>query len=693
MYRFALIFLLAASCCPSFAAGSTFFVSTIGRDAWPGTKQRPFASLERARAAVRELKQSGRMPAEGVTVYVRGGVYLLKSALDLDGADSGPASSPVVYRAYPGERPRLIGGLILPRFRPVSDKAVLNRLDASVRGKVLECDLSALGVRDFGRLASRGFGRPWTPSHLEFFYGGRRMTLARWPNKEFARIAEPGGKTSDDGHGTQIGKLEDGFHYEGDRPSRWKSLDNIWVHGYWSWDWANSYEQVDSIDTSERLVRTKPPYGLYGFRKGQRYFFLNVLEELDESGEYFVDPKGGKLYFLPPTGKLTEEAAVSILAEPLIRARDASHISIRGLVFEYVRGHGIDIKDGEAIRVEGCTVRNVGNVGVLVQDGVHHSVTDCDVYQIGDTGIYLSGGDRKTLVPAGHEAVNNHVYRLSEWSRTYNPAISVNGVGNRVAHNLIHDGPHMGIQLTGNDHTIEFNEIHHVAFETGDVGAFYMGRDWTWRGNVVQYNFFHHTGGVGMGSMGVYLDDCSGGTKVIGNVFYKVTRAMFIGGGRDNTVENNVFVDCKPSVHVDGRGLDPKPVWRNMVVKYMKERLDAMDHHNPPYSTRYPELARLDKYYEAGNGVPPEGNRIAHNIAWKGTWLQINWNAKPEMIDIHDNLVGTDPLFVAPEKLDFRLRPDSPAFRVGFKPIPFEKIGLQPSKYRTAGSLKSTSTR
>jgi Right handed beta helix region len=659
------------------AAGNSLFVSPSGDDSWPGSKERPVATIERARDIVREWKQTGRMPAGGVTVYLRRGTYRLSRAFELGAADGGTESAPAIYSAYAGEEARLIGGILIPRLRPVRDREVLERLDPKVRRRVVECDVAAPRIRNVDGLKSRGSTRPRMLAHMELFYAGRRMTLARWPNDGFTTIASPGGAAQDDDHGGKIGRLEDGFRYDGDRPSRWKSRENVWVHGYWAWDWANTYEQVDSIDVGTRLIRTKPPYGRSGFRSGQRFYFLNVLEELDHPGEYYVDASRGKLYFLPPDGGGREEMAVSILAEPLIRIRGAGHVIIRGLVLEYTRGNGVEISGGEQVRIEGCTIRNTGNAGVVVDGGVKHAVADCDVYHTGDAGIELAGGDRKTLAPAGHEAVNNHVHHIAEWSRTYQPPIGLSGVGIRIAHNLIHDGPHAGILLGGNDHTIEFNEIHHVALETGDVGAFYMGRDWTMRGNVIRYNFFHHTGGVGMGSMGVYLDDCSGGVIVSGNVFYKVQRAVFIGGGRDNLVENNVFVECDPAVQIDGRGLDQRPVWRDMVYDTTKKRLEEMDHRRPPYSTRYPELAQLDPYYDTGKGVPPEGNRLLHNVVRGGTWLKIGWHAEPGMLDIRDNLTDEDPLFVDPAKMDFRLRDSSPANRLGFRPIPVERIGLQ----------------
>jgi hypothetical protein len=158
-------------------------------------------------------------------------------------------------------------------------------------------------------------------------------------------------------------------------------------------------------------------------------------------------------------------------------------------------------------------------------------------------------------------------------------------------------------------------------------------------------------------------------------VFVRVQRAAFIGGGRDNVVENNIFIDCRPAVQVDGRGLDRSPVWHDMVYTTMKERLDLVRHHEPPYSVRYPELKALDGYYASGVGVPPEGNRIRRNIC-VGAWIQAGWHAREDMLDVRDNLVGPDPGFRNATALDFSLKDDSPARGIGFEEIPFARIGL-----------------
>ena len=207
------------------------------------------------------------------------------------------------------------------------------------------------------------------------------------------------------------------------------------------------------------------------------------------------------------------------------------------------------------------------------------------------------------------------------------------------------------------------------------MGAIYTGRDYTYRGNVIRHNFIHHTGGVGMGSMGIYMDDCVSGTLIYGNVLWKLHRAVFLGGGRDFRVENNIFVDCDPAVELDGRGLSKSAVWHDMVYKTMRQRLEEMNWRQPPYSTRYPELAALEPYYAKDDGVPPGNVLVARNICAGSNLLNITWGAKPEMAESRDNVTDADPLFVDAAKGDFRLKADSPAVKLGFEPIPFDEIG------------------
>jgi hypothetical protein len=656
-------------------AAQEFYVAPTGDDAAPGTKASPFATLEAARDAIRRLPPETRRLKGGVTVWLRGGIHTRTNGFTLRAQDGGTPETPVVYRGFPGETARLLGGKIITGFKPVTDRLVLERFDESVRPHIVEADLGAAGITELGGLRSRGFGRPTVPAHSELFFRGQPMTLARWPNEgQWEKIAgHP--ETHKDEHGGNLGALEAGFLYAGDRPARWRNLEDLWVHGYWAWDWANSYERVAALDRTRRLIQTAPPHGLYGFRQGQRFYFVNVLEELDQPGEWFLDRTARRLYFWPPGPLEGAEVILSLLAEPLLTLEGVANLTVRELVFEGTRGTAIEIRGGENNTVAGSLIRLVGNYGVNIEGGRGHRVEGCDLENTGDGGVQLSGGDRQTLTPGNHVVANCHFQKQGRWSKCYVPAVLVGGVGHRVTGNLIHDHPHCAILYSGNEHLIEGNEIHHVALETGDVGAIYAGRDWTFRGNAIRHNFIHHTGGVGMGSMGVYMDDCVSGAEIYGNIFYKTTRAAFLGGGRDHHVENNIFVDCDPAVQLDGRGLDKSPVWHGMVYDFMKKQLAAVP--ADLYRARYPALADLDRYYASGDGVPPEGNRVVRNVCSGGVWTQVGWHADPKLLEVKDNLVAKDPGFVAPDKLDFRLRPDSPAWALGFKAIPVEKIGLQ----------------
>lgn len=157
--------LLILLCLSQCAVAAEFYVSTIGKDSDPGTLSKPFATLGRARDAIRAMRKTG-----GVTVWVRAGVYPISSTLELTAADSGSKGSSVVYRACEGEEVQLIGGREIAGFRPVTDPATLQRLDPVARGKVLQVDLKAQGLTDYGQMRPRGFGRPMDPAGLELLF-------------------------------------------------------------------------------------------------------------------------------------------------------------------------------------------------------------------------------------------------------------------------------------------------------------------------------------------------------------------------------------------------------------------------------------------------------------------------------------------------------------------------------------------
>lgn len=674
---FAIFLSIASSALTQDVDPVTFQVSTAGNDSWSGTlptpnvdgTDGPFATLTRARDEVRRVKADSGLAEGGVRIVVQGGRYELTEPLTLTGDDAGTAQARVTYAAADAVEARISGGRVVDTFAPVTDPAVLERLDASARDQVVQADLRALGFEDYGSPAGGG---------MEVFFRDRPMTLARWPNEGFTHIAD---LVVDDGHkihgipGSKTGK----FIYEDDRPERWVGERDPWVHGYWFWDWSAERQKIAAIDVEKHQIDVAEPYHGYGYRKGQWFYGYNLLVELDTPGEWYLDREAGLLYFWPPDTVAQGDVVVTMLPT-LVTLDGASYVTIRGLTLETGRGTAIRIKEGAQNRVEACTMRNLGSWGVNVNGGTEHGVIGCDIYQTGGGGISLTGGDRTALTPGNHFADNNHIYDYSRINRMYNPGITLQGVGNKATHNLIHDAPHMGMGFGGNDHLIEFNEIYNVCFESNDAGAIYTGRNWTMRGNVIRYNYLHHISGFqDKGCVGVYLDDMFSSADIVSNVFYKVTRAAFIGGGRDCTVANNIFVDCKPALHVDARALG----WAHghadewIAEESEKGTISGIAYNKPPYSERYPKLPQIME----GEPKAPEGNLIARNICWGGTWDEVEDKARPYLA-FESNLVEEDPLFVNADQQNFRLKEDSPAFAIGFEPIPIDQIGLYESPDR-----------
>lgn len=659
--------LLLALTLSAAAAPLALYIAPHGIDTAAGSQKAPLATLDGAKARIRTLTQASRLPAEGIAVWLRGGTYALKQTFTLAAADL--PNAPVTIQAFPHEYVRLIGGLEVKGWHPVTEASVLSRLDPAAQNHVLEADLKAQGITDYGVLSSRGFGRPITPSSLELFFQNMPMTLARWPNAgQWASIA-----------GTPAGQDGGLFAYSGDRPARWAKDDDAWIHGYWTFDWADSYEKIQSIDTAKHEIATVAPHGPFGYTTGHYWYALNILEELDSPGEWYLDRKDGKLYFWPPSDVKKGHPTVSLLHD-LVHLDHVSRVTLRGLTLEGCRGKGVIIDGGSHNLITDCTIRNTGNQGAIIANGTNNGFQSCKITETGDSGITLSGGDRKTLTPGRNFALNCKIWHYSRWDRTYQPGVSIDGVGNRIAHCLIYDAPHNAILLSGNDHLIEYNEIHHVCLETGDAGAFYMGRDWTMRGNVIRYNYFHDIGGsTGVkgefhDAMAIYLDDTAAGTTVFGNVCVHAGHAVMVGGGRDDLVNNNIFVDCRPAVSLDGRGIGwaakyllPNGGWD------MQAKLAAVPYNKPPYFTRYPHLANLLE----DNPAAPKYDVIQHNIAFRcPNWLEIQDKADtlPE-ITIGANLTDKDPLFVDAAHGNYQLKPNSPAYALGFQRIPFEKIG------------------
>lgn len=651
---------------------SEFYVAPNGSNLNPGTKAAPFRTIEWARNTVRQLKQSIGLPSGGVTVYLCGGRYFRTNTLEITSEDSGTADKPILYRACPGEEVHIIGGLELdPNWFSLvtSSSPVWNRLDAAAKGNVMQVSLAAHGITDYGQLKeSTGVGGENSP--LELNFNGDMMQLARWPNSGFETVVS----APNDVYGKQ-------FTYSGTRPERWILANDPWVFGYWYWDWYDEYLKMTNINTATKTISVTPGPA-YGIRGGQRWYALNLLEEIDIPGEWYLDRSNGILYFWPPADLNTGVTLISTLKSAIVKVNQASYVVLRDIIFEMGRSGGIDISGGNNNLISKCKIRSLSSYGVSIT-GIDSGIEDCEIYDLG-YAIGLSGGDRSTLTPANLFANNNHIHDFARWKRTYVPGISISGCGNRISHNLIYNGPHSAITHYGNDHIMEYNIIHDVVLESSDSGAIYSGRDWSYQGNIIRYNFIHHiVNTLSSDIHAVYLDDMLSGHTVFGNVFYEIAGiAMFNNGGRDNITENNVFAKCKWANYGCRRGVDwinctPGTVWYDNFLGTLK----YFNYQNPPWSTAYPQAAAIPNdctLPEFEDYKNPGGCKIIRNIGWQNTAFKYDAGSGAfSYYTIADNIENQDPLFVDEANLNLALRDNSPAYSIpGFQRIPFEKIGL-----------------
>lgn len=234
-------------------AETVFHVAPTGNDNNSGTRSAPYATLERARQALRLAGSN-----EARRVIVHGGTYELRTTFALGRSDSGTATHPVTWEAASGEVVRLVGGISVPQsaWQTVTDPPVLARLDPLARGHVLALDLRSLAITNLLPFPVAYHGVPPSP---ELFFNGSRMTLARWPNTgwaKVARIVESGSRPRD---GDQRG-LAGSFEYSGDRPSRWQASQGVWLQGYWCYDWYDEVIQVAAIDPATHRIRLAAPH-------------------------------------------------------------------------------------------------------------------------------------------------------------------------------------------------------------------------------------------------------------------------------------------------------------------------------------------------------------------------------------------------------------------------------------------------
>ena len=660
-----------------------FHVSPAGDDLADGSKSHPFATLERAKAAARGARE------KPVTIWLAGGDYHFERPFELGKEDSGTVDNPVVYRAMEGQTPRLLGGkkLTSSNFQVITSEATLSRIAGEARGKILALDLKSHGVTH-----SNSYPDVFTDAGgiVDLFCNGKRMTLSRFPNEgwmTFKSVIHTAGGPQGVGWNNPatfqkippgstggIFEYRDEFH---DKHALWKQqlARGVWFRGYWRVAWENSALRVLDIDGSARTATFAKPIqngigNKYNRPKGngrESYQLINMLEEVDQPGEWCLDFLDQKIYFYPPVA--LDQAEIMLVDEelPVVSLKGVSHVTLRDLTVEFNFGDGIRISEGEGNLVAGCTVRNINRYGIVLDGGKNHTAQSNNLYDLGAGGIWLGGGDEaaRPRIPAGHQAVNNHIHHFGQIEPVYAAGINCGftgggggghhpAVGMYVAHNVIHDTPHVGVLCGSMDSVFEYNEVFRYCLVSNDMGGFYS-YDYGNRnfGNLTFRHNFVHSSPLGDG---IYFDHDHPDMKVIGNIVAlgssgtRGTGYLFKQGDMAKDGISQPF-DCTGNIAVD--------------CKYGFEFVTVLPHQGDIKYNVAVNCKTPIKWSEVKDGkiVPTK-----------------DYSSGPNKI------YTEDPGFTDRRAMDFGLCEDATLLKdlPEFEKIPFSRIGLRVDEYRCA---------
>jgi hypothetical protein len=649
-----------------------FYVAPNGNDSWSGRlavpnrskTDGPFASLPRAQKAVREMRHA--QPKTPVTVMLRRGTYYLTESLVFTPEDSGSAEAPVTFRAYQKEAVTLSGGVPLTGWK-VNEKG--------------HWELTLPQV-----LAGE-----W--NFIQLFVNGERRNRPRIPKAGYLFVGQdlpPSPEADNRGY--------DRFRYKpGDIRADWHNPQDVEALCFQTWTMARM--RIKSVEEATRTVNftgaTSGATWYTAFSTGNRYLLENVREALTDPGEWYLDRRSGLLTYIPKPGE--DPARTPVIAPRLghlleLRGRIAErqwvqHVSFSGLTFAHsnwvtpLEGNAFpqaEANQSGAIFALGardcqftdCTVTLVGSYAMDFGAACKRNVVErCTLIDLGAGGIKI--GEQGRREPEEEETSHHRIVQntIAHGGRLHPAAIGVwlgHTPYNTIAGNDIYDFYYTGISVgwswgygpSGSHHnTIADNHIYQIGQGVlSDMGGIYLlGLA---SGTVVRGNHIHDIQSFSYGGWGIYPDEGSTDLLIENNVVYRTKSAGFHQHyGKNNLIRNNIFAFGREA-----------QIMRTRAEEHLSFTLER-------------NIVFWDEGPLLGSNWSENNYRLNRNLYWQvqgrpfnfaGMSLQ-EWQAKGQDV----NSVIADPLFVAPEKGDFRLQPGSPANKIGFEPIDILKAGRQ----------------
>ena len=661
------------------------YVAPDGCDSWSGrlpeptadNTDGPLATPQAARDALRALRQT---EATGpFTVQFRAGMYALVRPLAFASEDSGSEKAPVVFTAYPGERPVFSGGCRITGWQP-----------GEANGK-------PCWIADLPDVRSGA----WFFTQL--FVNGERRQRPRLPKTGYYRFTGvPADVDAGDG-GWSSGP--NGASFRPGDLAPWQNLADVKVMVLRLW--FEMHHRIRALEPEKSTVRFQAKcFGSLRDEKGDfsRYFVENVFEALTGPGEWYLDRAAGRLYYLPRPGETPDTTEIiAPRLETLVRfacteEAPVRHIRLENLTLAHAEWDypatdagsvqaaykvpgAVQFDRAEHCALYGCEIAHVAQYGVEVLTGSHgNHVVGCSLHDLGAGGVRVNHEWLTRVNETAPAIVHGRADRkpmattiadctVHAGGRIHLSAIGLyvgNAGGNRLLHNHIFDLNYTGISCGWTwgyadtatvANRIEFNHIHHINWSRilSDNGGIYtLGIH---PGSTVRGNHVHHIGCFGYGGWGLYPDEGSSEFVIEDNVVHHTPYAAFSTHyGRDNWVRNNIFA-LSEDAHVHPGKLEGHRTTlleRNLVL-WRQGSLKGGDWRRGNF------LFRNNLFWNEVGPVEFGDARALPQAQADGQ---------------HAGTLIADPLFSDPEAGEFSLRPDSPALTtLGFKPLDPRQTG------------------